>query len=519
MDQPRRCRCPDKPYDYLPALVAATRHAADTANTFQRAAATAAANAVASLTGPVGARQAYWIVAAQPPVFQWSLPPLQVTVPQTGPDTPGPTAPRALLAAQSQAPGVPPLGIQAQQGTRSWYWVLVQPDVSVVSGTSGVSQQPCGLVLLVQVTITPTVSVWALYGCGQGTGDWVTAPPVYLSADQVTAGWNPGVGSWVTWASPQAAGSIAIADDGMGFTVDARWAVAPLSVSAVATSALGPVFEQGTGNLETVGPFQNGYWSIVDGALSAGEVSGAGATAGTAWLDYEQFGWNIGRSGALQWLAALTPAPTGSLTPDWMFCTLQEGGPSGLCASFVFPIVGTSAQNALQSGELTHGTALGVWWPCAGPGATRYNLPATAAVTQEFSSSLRVPTQVTLTIPGIGSWQLTGYARGDTPALLVPGLSGKGYETPCTITGLPQGRGVIEWNISAMDRATAAQYAGLPPTFVADTAGPDGAAIAVLVAGIVAFCAVVVGITLGALAAGKKLPGQSQSALGRRPSP
>jgi hypothetical protein len=210
---------------------------------------------------------------------------------------------------------------QPAQGITSWYWVLLQGTPSALPAPAN---SDLGLlIVLKQTSMTAAESVWSLDIGAAHAGTWTSQSTVYMTPSAVTVS-----SSGVAFNSASASGFINVSPTTISINI--AMLDSGLIIQATASTARGPTYEQAGGNIKNVGSVQNGYWSIVDGALSSLVYIPQGGPAmkfqlGTAWLDYQQIG--LSPLGGLQTivLAALggvqnVNRPTG---PEWLFIVVQ----------------------------------------------------------------------------------------------------------------------------------------------------------------------------------------------------
>jgi hypothetical protein len=359
--------------------------------------------------------------------------------------------------------------LQTQQGFTCWYWVKAQ-----ITGTDG----GAAVVLIQQfwtgsgVTAAQsaaTSSVWAVYGgmvlgSETGSGSWITLPTVFLDNAAVILN-----STGLTINKPGVlTGSVSVsAGQDAKFSVSLTYVAAAASIVLNAgTSARGPTFEQAGGNVAASGPFQSGYWSIVDGRASCNlQAPGNGATvSGTSWvwLDNQQFGLQR-LPGALQAAQALTlraPVPTNSLR--WLWLNVQTN------ATQFNVFVGGSGKILKQfaAGKPVAVTTGHVW--VTGQAGARHDVPATVQLRATYAGAVFVPREVAVTIDG-ATWVLQSTcAPSSVPSMwqTLPNYNPlAAYESPCdvfSITKTTLGSGVIEWQVPQANAAAAAKAIGVP---------------------------------------------------------
>ncbi len=428
--------------DYREPILRTLSDAAAKADVFQAQAANTALAAIGKYAsqGPIDAETAFGLMGLLPIAVASSFPPITVTTSGSGP------APTGL------APNV-------GQGFQSWYWNATQfanPDTAVV-------------LVLKQVQVNPSMdaSAWALYGGATHpvTREWINIPSTYLDSDQVRI---DAAGATIVGRSDVQA-TFAAAPNGFSISCSTP----QLQFSVTATSARGPTYEQAGGNVLASGPFQNGYWSIVDGSVTAGSVTVQGTppftfSTGWSWLDYEQFAVKP-LPGVLSFFSSVKPAPP-QFTMNWMWLMVQSPG-----MQLDMFIVGTAVLEKLHRGGTVQVTNVSVWVPGR---PAQHNQRAAVKIDAVYPGT-NIPRGVTITVDGTATFALASYSRGGLPSVQRY-VGGTAYESPCLVQSQPAARGMIEWVVPA-DARDAAKTLGLPSTYIPDLTKPSTAAVLVIV--------------------------------------
>ena len=422
--------------------------------------------------GPVSPLQAVLATTLMPNCFQTSFPP--------------------LVAAGGSGPPADMLMPQPAQGITSWYWVLLQ-------GTPSASPAPVNsdlglLIVLKQTSMTAAESVWSLDIGAAHAGTWTSQSTVYMAPSAVTVS-----SSGVAFNSESASGSINVSPTTISINI--TMPDGGLIIKATASTARGPTYEQAGGNIKNVGSVQNGYWSIVDGALSSLLYTQGGSTMnfqlGTAWLDYQQIG--LSPLGGLQTivLAALggvqnVQKPTG---PEWLFIVVQAPDIQISAYALAGPEL-----NAVKAGKAVAFPVANVWY--TGEPA-QYGISVILRVLATYDGTT-VPAIVQLYLPEITmSIVLTTTLSRSNPPPLLTSAAGSGYESPATITFgeniIHNAHGVIEWVTPGLYPTTEDALAGSGlPQSILNARKPSTSAIATLVSVsaliLAAFLALAVGI-------------------------
>ena len=412
--------------DYSNSLVVALQRAKCTTAGWNKPSINYAIKAVQQLAkkGPITAKSALLVSTLFPSAFTFASTPLV----------------EIKKADAGAGPNASDLAPKIHQGLQSWYWNLTN-FVSAAGVQSGV------LFVIKQTTIDAEsgLSVWSVDAgaVDPATMKWVSPATVYLDSNTVSVIPN----GLLIRPNSQIAGTVAVT--ATSFAINVSFLASGFSFSVNSSSARGPTYEQGSGNVKRIGPLQNGYWSIVDGVVTTGTLQIRAADAvhkfdaavpQMSWLDYQQFGVS-GISYMDQLLAAAIKAPAAQTR--WMFLVVQT--PSYQLDAY---ILNAGLISKLKAGKAAKSFTANVWQKGA---AAVYDVACTAQIMDVYPTSagggVGVPSVVQLSVgaPLNLTFVLTTTCPLTQPMLKTAG--GSGYDSPSVVTvnGKAVGTGVIEW--------------------------------------------------------------------------